>query len=222
MTQRFSTAGMAFMRDLASNNTKAWFQENKKRYERDFKLPGRVLVAEVNEILAKVSPNHVTPPNKAISRINRDIRFSKDKTPYNAKLWAGFMDQTAPKGHSAGFYFGFDLEGFGIGCGAWMFPKEKLESMRSYFAATLDEYTAITAKAFTAYEPMSGDAYKRVPKPWDSDHPAAELIKRKGIHTRRNFDVSLVTSDDILSTIEAEFRVMQPFVAYLNRGLQGD
>lgn len=223
MTERFSSPGMEFMRDLAANNTREWFQANKKRYERDFKLPGRALVAEVNEVLADISPDHITPPNRAISRINRDIRFSKDKTPYNTKLWAGFMDQTVAKGHSAGFYFGFDLHGLGIGCGAWMFPKEKLESLRGYFAATFDEYSAITASpAYEDYDPIAGEAYKRVPKPWPSDHPAAEMLKRKGLHTRRHFDISLVTSDALIPTIAEAFQAMEPLVAYLNRGLKGD
>lgn len=222
MTTTFPQAGLDFLRDLADNNSKEWFQANKKRYERDFKIPGRALIAAINDELESISPDHVTPPNKAVSRINRDIRFSKDKTPYHTKLWGSFMDASVPKSHGAGFYFGFDLESVGVGCGAWMFPKERLEGMRSYFAATQPEFDALlAAPSFAAYREISGDAYKRVPKPWPADHPAADLLKLKGIHTRRSFELSTITSPDFVPTIATEFAVMAPFVAYLSRGLAG-
>ena len=96
-------ASLAFLRDLDANNDRDWFQANKKRYERDLEAPGRALVEAVNARLEDLSPAHVTPPGKAINRINRDVRFSQDKTPYNVKLWAKFLPSDRPKGLGAGY-----------------------------------------------------------------------------------------------------------------------
>ena len=213
------TASLAFLRDLDANNDQGWFQANKKRYEADFKNPSRALVDEVNAQLAQISPEHRMEPGKAISRINRDIRFSADKTPYNVKLWAKFM----PDGDAGvGFYFGLDLESLGVGAGCWMFPKDRIVPMQAYFAETWDLYQSIVnAPSFADYRNVTGEGLKRVPKPWPADHPAGELLKLKGIHTRKQLDLELVTSPDFARVVDDEFRKLKPFVDYVQTGRDG-
>ncbi len=219
MSTPFPEAGLAFLRDLDANNDKAWFHANKKRYERELKLPGRALVEAINQELEKISPGHVTPAAKAVNRINRDIRFSKDKTPYNVKLWAGFHDRTVPKGASAGFYFGFDLEEAGIGAGAWMPPKEYIAALRAHIASHHDTLEGILAALPSDYGELAGEKYKRVPKPYAPDHPAGEWLKHKGFHIGKKVPLSLVTTNDFVPAVAQAFRELQPLVAFLGEGL---
>ncbi len=219
MTAPFPVAGLDFLRDLSANNTKAWFQANRKRYERELKLPGRALVDAVNCELSAISPSHVTPAGKAISRINRDIRFSKDKTPYNVKLWAGFHDTTRPKGASAGYYFGFGLDGAGVGAGAWMPPKEFIGPLRAHIAEHHAELEAVLAALPGEYGELDGERYKRVPKPFPPDHPAGEWLKHKGFHIRKELPLELVATEDFVPAIGQAFRELKPLVDFLGAGL---
>jgi uncharacterized protein (TIGR02453 family) len=209
-----------FLSELGENNSKEWFSSNKKRYERELKNPARALAAEINTLLQDVSPAHAREqPHKALNRINRDIRFSKDKTPYNTKVWAGWHNTALPKGAGAGFYFGVTLDSCGVGCGAWHPPKEAMESLRHHIADHHQALSAILADLPSEVGPVKGDKYKRVPKPWTADHPAAELLKHKGIHLGLDLPRSLATSSELLPTVRRYFEVFQPLVAFLDDGL---
>jgi len=221
MGYRFPEAGLSFLADLSINNNKEWFHQNKVRYERDLKQPARDLVEAVNGELSRISPGHVTPPNKAVNRINRDIRFAKDKTPYNTKVWAGFSDQGAPKGSSAGFYFGFSLERVGVGCGLWAPDKERLERMRAHFAAHYARYYELAERQGFAKTYQGGQSPRlvRVPKPYEPDHPAAELLKLKGMHVSTELNPALITSEELVPTIGKHFEQLAPLVALLGEAM---
>jgi len=222
LTYSFPQPAIDFLIDLEENNTKEWFQANKKRYERTLKAAAREFVSEVNEAMEAVSPAHATDaPHKRLSRINRDIRFSKDKTPYNTHVWAGFHASDAPRGSAAGYFVGLSPTGWGVGGGCWKPPAEAMDSLRSYIAARQSEFEAIISDPeFAAVFPeISGEKYKRVPKPWPADHPAGEWLKHKGIHTRCDAGGDLLTSEDLLAEIERRFRILKPFVDFLSAGL---
>ncbi len=217
----FPQASLDFLADLDENNNKEWFQANKKRYEKELKKPARALVDLVNAELELFAPDHVTPAGKAINRINRDIRFSKDKTPYNTHIWAGFHNQTLPKGAGAGYYFGFTTDGFGVGAGCWMPPRDRMTALREHIADNYSEFEAILGDEVFAktFGPLAGEKYKRVPKPWDADHRAAEILKHKGIHTRAELDPKLVTSPSVVAEISRHLRLLKPLVDFLDVGL---
>lgn len=211
---------MRFLEDLAHNNSKDWFDENRKRYERDLKKPGRALVDEVNSVLETLAPEWVTPSGKAISRINRDIRFSKDKTPYNTRLWAGFHKQGAEKGAAAAYYFGLSPTGCGMGCGAWMPPKPHIDRLRAHIATHHVELTSMLATlSDQGFGALDGDRYKRVPKPFDADHPAGDYLKHRGFHVRIELDPEIVTTDAFVPEIAARFTQLKPLVDFLQAGL---
>jgi uncharacterized protein (TIGR02453 family) len=222
MPFRFPSAGLQFLRDLAENNDKEWFQANKKRYERDLKAPARALVTAVNAEVERLAPAHAAEdPVRQLSRINRDIRFSKDKTPYNTRIWAAFGRLGAPMGTSAGFYFGLSPEGLGVGAGAWHPEKGPLAALRAHFAARYRDYRAIVqepafARAFTFGE---ADAYKRVPAPYPPDHPAADLLVLKSVHVHADLGAAVLTTEDVVPAIVRHFALLVPFVAFLDEGL---
>lgn len=223
MAYAFPQSGVDFLVELAANNSRDWFQANKKRYETDLKDPSRGLIGAVNEALMGIAPEYVTPPGKSVSRINRDIRFSKDKTPYNTHVWAKFLHQDAPPGTTAGFYLGFDAdEKVGVGAGVWSPPKETMASLRDHFATKFSAYQeVITSPALKSFTIGASDAYKRVPKPYPADHPAAELLKLKGMHVKCDLDPKLLTSNKLVDTVAGHFQGLKPLVDFLNTGLAG-
>lgn len=215
-------ASLVFLADLAKNNHKEWFHANKKRYEAELKKPARAFVATLNERLGEVAPELVQDkPEKTLSRINRDIRFSKDKSPYNTHIWAGFGDTTRPKGQSAGFYVGVSPDSYGVGGGTWKIEKDRIVSMRAYIA---EHHRAladiVSAPAFaSSYGELRGDAYKRVPKPFPADHPAAEWLKLKSIHVRTEGDVSLATQPGFVDRLVGHAADLMPLIRFLREGL---
>ncbi len=220
MSTHIPAATIQFLADLDANNTKEWFAANKKRYENELKKPGRALAETVNERLRALSPAHARDvSHKALNRINRDIRFSKDKTPYNTRLWAGFHNQSAPKGASAGLFFGLSPESVGIGCGAWQPPKDALDRLRGHIADNHRALTDAIGALPEGYGPLDGDKLKRVPKPWTAEHPAAELLKHKGLHIRIELPPETATQADFADRILEHFQRLLPIVTFLDSGL---
>ena len=219
MYESFPEAGLAFLRDLEANNNTEWFQANKKRYEAELKAPARALVRAINEEMYAISDRHVTDPGKAISRINRDIRFSKDKTPYNTHVWAGWHPQGVAKGSGAGFHFGFSHDSAGVGCGAWSPDKARIERLRAHLAEHYPEWTGLLGALDFEVTIGTQNALKRVPKPYPPDHPAAELLKMKGVHLKADLPPSSITSEDLVDQVSDRFRQLSPIVAFMNRGL---
>ena len=212
---------IAFLTDLAAHNERAWFDENRKRYETALKRPARELIAAINEGLAELAPDFVTPPNKAISRIHRDVRFSKDKTPYHTHVWAAFHDQTADRRSGAALYVGIRLDEVGVGAGCWQPPKPAITHLRSHVADHHSELTAVLEPLLDTYGPLRGEAYKRVPAPWPRDHPAAEWLKLKGMHLAATMPPTHATEPDFVPQVLEHFSRLLPFVAFVARGLRG-
>src|SRR5260370_22678231 len=107
----FPVEMVQFFKGLEQNNNREWFQARKSIYEEKVKAPMIDLVTAVNEAMLKFAPDHIVDPAKAIYRIYRDTRFSKDKTPYKTHIAAGFPRRGLAKHGSGGYYFGVSHKG---------------------------------------------------------------------------------------------------------------
>lgn len=123
---------ISYLSDLADNNNTGWFKENRSRYEDEFLAPAKQLVGEIGAQLKSIDKSLKAVPaiNKSIKRLNRDLRFSKDKTPYNPRLHLLFWLGDKPK-FSPAFHVYFKPDHFGFGCGLWEFSPAQLEAYRS-------------------------------------------------------------------------------------------
>ncbi|MFT7518188.1 MAG: hypothetical protein ACI9MC_000318 [Kiritimatiellia bacterium] len=224
MSYVFPRSALTFLSDLADNNSKEWMDANRKRYERELREPSRELVDNVNDLLHDIAPEWASAaPRKHLSRINRDIRFSKDKTPYNTRVWAGFTKEGSPKGTGAGLYFGLSTSGLGVGLGTWKPSKETASALRATIDERHDELRSILTDLASQgdFNEMGGDAYKRVPKPYAADHPAADWLKLKSVHLRSvDFSTDVVCSDQILPTIESRMVALLPLLHFVHEGMQ--
>src|SRR5213083_1535194 len=128
----FPPEGIQFFRSLSRHNNREWFLPRKPIFEEKLKQPMRQLVGALNTAMKSFAPEYVADPEKAIYRIYRDTRFSKDKTPYKDHLAAAFPRRGIP--HGAGFYFAISHREVAVGGGAYMPTPETLLAIRRYLA----------------------------------------------------------------------------------------
>jgi uncharacterized protein (TIGR02453 family) len=217
----FPAEGLAFFSSLQRNNRREWFQPRKAIFEASMKQPMRELVGAVNSAMKSFAPDYVTDPDKAIYRIYRDTRFSKDKTPYKDHIAASFSRRGDKAG--AGYYFAVSHKEVAIGGGIYMPEPETLRDMRQHVAEHHEEFRKIArARAvrqlFTA---VQGEQLSRVPKGYASDHPAADILRMKQYLLYVELPPDLATTPALYTEVVKHFRAMTPFVGFLNTPLLG-
>jgi uncharacterized protein (TIGR02453 family) len=217
----FPAEGLAFFSSLQRNNRREWFQPRKAIFEATMKQPMRELVVAVNSAMKSFAPDYVTDPDKAIYRIYRDTRFSKDKTPYKDHIAASFSRRGDKAG--AGYYFAVSHKEVAIGGGIYMPEPETLRDMRQHVAEHHEEFRKIAGaravrQLFTA---VQGEQLSRVPKGYASDHPAADILRMKQYLLYVELPPDLATTPALYTEVVKHFRAMTPFVGFLNTPLLG-
>lgn len=215
----FPKAGLDFLQGLAKNNTREWFQARKDDFEADVKAPMTALVEGLNEVLADVAPACVTPPAKAIPRMHRDVRFSADKAPYKTEIAAILACRGGEKSASSGYYVGISPKRAELIAGAYMPDGPALLALRSHVAAKPAEVKRLLAdrKLASAWGGIQGERLVRVPRGFDPEHPAADLLRLKQWYFRAELPRDIVASPRLLPEIAARFRAAAPFVTELDR-----
>jgi uncharacterized protein (TIGR02453 family) len=190
----FPEEGLHFLQTLEKNNNRDWFQEYKQLYLDHVQAPAQSFVVAMGQKLQEISPgiryDTRTNGQGSMGRIYRDIRFSKDKSPYNTHVWFGFWEGPGKKMESPGYGIGFDWEGWGIHGGHHMFSKPMLATYRE----AVDDET-LGPELERAVAPLQKDSgyeigemkYKRVPRGYDPDHPRARWLKYGGLWAYKNF-----------------------------------
>ena len=219
----FPPEAMTFFRGLKKNNTREWFQPRKEIYEQKVKAPMVELVEALMRRLADFAPDHVADPNKAIYRIYRDTRFSKNKTPYKTHIAAVFPRRGLEKHGGAGYYVSVSPEEIEIGGGVYMPPPESLRAIRDHLAEHDEEFRHIVAakNVRRLFGEVYGDRLTRVPKGFAPDHPAADLLRMKQFLLFSTLDVKLATTPKLYRELVIRFEAMTPFLAFLNSPFTG-
>lgn len=175
-----------FLRALAQNNSRNWFLANKPRYDSALRDPALALLDDMTPRLAALTGYAITPK---LFRPHRDVRFSKDKTPYKTHLHMMWTPATGTRQDPA-LFFGIDPSGVTVATGMPMFAKPVLDDWRKM--ADLDgSYLAgrITAARAKGYAPWDA-TLKRVPAPYGKDHPHGDLLRHKGLVLAGSPDLS--------------------------------
>ena len=159
----FSVETFKFLADLCENNSKAWFDENRKTYEKFLKAPLYDLASDVGSYMSQVDPAFETLPARAVARINRDIRFSNDKSPYKTNLWASWSNKTWDE--SPGFYFEVGIDYYGYGMGFYQNKRETIERFQQRIADNPKHFKEITSFLSEGRFRILGEKYKRSTPP---------------------------------------------------------
>ncbi len=210
-----------FFRGLARHNDRDWFQPRKLLFEEKVKQPMRALVEALNGELRQFAPDYVTDPDKAIYRIYRDTRFSKDKTPYKDHIAASFHRRAADSRGDAGYYVAMSHKETAIGGGIYMPDPAALLAIRTHIAENHQHLRKIL-KARAVKEllgELHGEQLARVPKGFSADHPAADLLRFKRFILYVELPAELATTPEFFGETVKRFRAMQPFLQFLTAPL---
>ena len=226
----FQPEAIQFLADLAANNERAWFQPRKGEYESLLKEPLEALIMALAERFEARGIPLRADPAKSPFRIYRDVRFSKDKSPYKTNIGASFpwvADEPADGGarshtsnvHSSGGYFHLQPGEIYVGGGIWHPEKPWIDAFRRRVADYPDGVCALIGdRAFKkAFGSLSSDghALQRVPAGYPADHPAADLLKLKDVVFGRRLSDADATSPGLPDVIADSFAAGLPMMRYL-------
>jgi uncharacterized protein (TIGR02453 family) len=219
----FTRDTFTFLDDLAKNNDREWFDAHRHRYETHVKEPALRFIMDFAPELHRISPHFRADPRPvggSLFRINRDIRFSKDKSPYKTHTGIHFSHESGKDAHAPVFYLHLEPRQVFVGVGIWRPDAPTLKRIR----ARLVEDTAgwkrtINGKAFRERFQLSGDSLERVPRGYDADHPLAVDLKRKDFIGVCSLDQAAITSATLPRQFAAICRDGKAFVGYLCKAL---
>lgn len=219
----FPKGGLQFLRDLKKNNDRDWFKARKSLYEEAVKAPMTELVLALGEDFEKFAPEYLTDPKKAIYRIYRDTRFSKNKAPYKTHVAASFNHKALAKHAAAGFYFHLSPDEILMGGGVYMPGSAELLAIRRHISANPVAYGAVVSnRTFKRYfGEVTGERLVRPPKGFPPDDPAIETLKQKQFLASENLDPELALSPKLLPELSKRFKALAPLIDYLNQPLLG-
>ena len=213
--------GIQFLRQLKRNNDRDWFQAHKDTFDGKLRRPMELVVDQVNAKLAGIAPDYVTDVKKAIFRIYRDTRFSKDKTPYKTHLGALFSKRGMAKLSGGSFYFHVAPDGVIVAGGVYFADPKVLLQLRNHLSQHYEELAGLLkAKSVKALcGELHGESLSRPPKGFPPDHRAIELIKKKQWYFDVTLDVEEASKPGFAQTLVKRFQAMLPVVEFLNRGV---
>ncbi|MDA0991990.1 MAG: DUF2461 domain-containing protein [Verrucomicrobia bacterium] len=209
----FPKATLTFLKNLKANNNRDWFTKNKTSYELAVKQPAEEFSALMTDALSDLTGLAHTAK---IFRIHRDVRFSKDKTPYNDHLHISFLPDL-PNGPPLGWHFGLEPGRLTVGTGIFGFKKPALESYRKRVAGSDgDDLAKILDPLVQKGARLNEPELKRVPAPFEPDHAHADLLRRKGLNVWLDLETAkMATKPDIVTACTASFRTIKPVFDWL-------
>jgi uncharacterized protein (TIGR02453 family) len=226
----FTRDAMGFLKGIKKNNNKAWFEAHRADYEQHVREPMRELIGEMDARFRTLAPEIGGDPKRSMFRINRDIRFSKDKSPYKTHAACWFHHSRASKQvgseaneGSAGFYFHLEPGQSMVGAGLWMPPSNQIKRLRNAIDDDPKGFERMTRslKRFGGLDDES--MLKRMPRGYEETNPAAKWLRYQSFTSGRRLTDAQVTNPRLGALLAKEFAGLLPLVRWLNAalGLQG-
>lgn len=213
-----------FFNQLKKNNTREWFEKHRSDYDEYVLHPAREFVIEMGKKLRKIAPgvNAIPKINKSLFKINRDVRFSKDKSPYKTYMGIWLWEGGRKRMESSGFYLHVENKKLLIGVGIKMFPKPLLNRYREAVvdkkqgAALKSAVKKITDKGYL----IDGKHYKKTPRGFDAEHPHAPYLLFNGLTARVEEKVpDVFYSEAIIDYAYDHYKNMLPLHRWLRKSL---
>jgi uncharacterized protein (TIGR02453 family) len=215
---------LKFLNDLIANNNTEWMHANKKRYEnykKDYhNFIGSILI-EMKKLDNSLEPLEV---KNCTFRINRDIRFSKDKSPYKTNMGV-WMSQDRTQKNAPGYYIHYEPGNCFVAGGVWCPETNELKKIRKEIEFFYDDLEGIVSnknfkKEFGQLDRSENNVLKKAPKDFEANHPAIEFLKLKSFTTSVKINESVFTEADFSKKIAAKLILLKPLNDFLKRGLE--
>lgn len=217
----FKTDFISFFKDLSQNNHKEWFHASKSRYEKSVKQPFGKFIGELIGEIQQYDPGLQTEASDCILRINKDIRFSKDKSPYNLHYTAmvsrgGRKDKSIP-----GLFLRFSAEGIDVMGGCYGPDKDQLLAIRSKIASGPAEFNSLVSEeAFkAAFGSVQGEVSKKIPAEFRDVYEAEPLIANKQFYFLAHEPESMITSPKLMEKIMQYWQAARPVNEFLGEAV---
>jgi uncharacterized protein (TIGR02453 family) len=217
----FSKQTIKFFKDLKNNNSKQWFEQNRDIFDNHVILESQLFVISMGQKLQKIAPDIVAIPktDKSIFRIYRDVRFSKDKSPYKTHLGILFWEGPFKKMENSGFYFHLEPAKLFLGVGMHIIPKNLLQIYRE--SVIHSEYGLSLTKAIKKVEKNASykigwKQYKKTPRGFGEDHVNAEYLLYGGMGFQYEEPLpDMIYTKEILDYAYEKFKDMSPIHTWL-------
>ena len=222
MSSYFSEDFNTFFKELAPNNHKDWFDENRSRYEQNIREPFKVFVSDLIDAIRKEDPAINIEPKDAIFRINRDIRFSKDKSPYKMHMAAAIGRGGKKHPGSVGIYFQLGPGGVMLAGGSYEPSKEELNAIRHGIAAHPNKFRkAIEDATFVKhFGEIKGDKNKVLPKDLKAAAEKEPLIYNKAFYYSSELDPEWVSNPGLFNKILDHYKAATPVKEFLEDAMK--
>jgi len=214
----FPAATLEFLSDLGGDNTKPWFDANRRRYEEAYLAPAKAFVEAIGPDLDALVPGIATEPrvNGSIFRLNRDVRFSKDKTPYKDHLDLWFW-QGERKAAVSGLYLRIAPSGVTVGAGAHGFDRTRLAAYRAAVAddAAGSELLATVHRIENTGHQVGGETFTRTPRGFHVDENRERLLRHSALYAHAELPARLATDTKLTATLLDHWRDLAPLHRWL-------
>ncbi len=221
--RHFTPAIFKYLRDLAAHNDREWFQANKDRYVTELRDPCLSFITDFGARLARISPHFRADPRPtggSLFRIYRDVRFSKDKSPYKTHVGLHFRHEAGRDAYTPGFYLHLEPGACFVGVGLWRPDNPTLRPIRNLMATDPARWRrAVGGKAFSDRFQVTGESLKRVPRGYDPDHPLAEVLKLKDVTALATLTQKDVTAPGFVDVFAQDCRAGAPLVKFICNAL---
>lgn len=215
----FRPETLQFLDQLANNNNRDWFNDNKSRYEEQVLDVALNFIQSMQDPLQKIAPRFTAIPKRmggSLMRVYRDTRFSKNKTPYKTNIGIQFRHERAKDVHSPGFYVHIDPEQVFLGAGMWRPDPESLAAIRRRIDAKQAEWKRAKADSkFRRHFRLAGESLSRPPRGFDKNHPMIEDIKRKDFIAVKDMQLADATHVRFQQKVETAFAAAEPHMRFL-------
>lgn len=215
----FEPTVFRFLEELAENNNRAWFEENKGRYEREVLGPSLAFIRAFQPRLKKISEFFVASDRRvggSLMRIYRDTRFSKDKTPYKTNVGIQFRHEFGRDIHAPGFYVHLAPDECFLAVGLWRPETDALHEIRRAIVDRPDRWRRATSdRKFREHFTLDGDSLKSPPRGFPADHPHCEDLKRTDFIGLCDLNRKDVLNETFLDQVAAAFTASRPFMRFL-------
>jgi uncharacterized protein (TIGR02453 family) len=222
-SQHFSPELFDFLAELEDNNTKEWFQANKELYRAEVQEPLLRFISDFAKPLKAISPNFVADPRPSggsMFRIYRDVRFSKDKSPYKTHAAAQFRHRAGRDAHAPGFYLHLEPGSVFVGAGSWHPAPDALADIRGAIVEQSSRWrSAVNDPGFRKHHRLGGESLQRPPRGYDPEHPLIDEIKRKDFFCVEEFTQKAACKAGFIDRVEASCRAASPLVRFLTEAV---
>ena len=221
MFQGFTREALSFLSDIRFNNNQTFYENNRQRYEEHVKAPLRELCDEMTPVVQLIDPRLDTRPGRTMSRIRRDTRFTKDKSPFRDHVWLGWRYPSERWSEGFGMYWGFGPDWLSWGCGCYAADKPLMDALRLTIRREPDVVRAALAplRIGDRYE-MYGESYKKLTVPEDVPQDLMELYVKKGFgveHNATKEEWTMLYSHEMADLLAGELAVMAPLQQLMQR-----